>query len=86
MASVLMAWVWIGVSLARLNNAESHLYEHGHPTSQDKLHDGNKQLADVAAGLRNLLVPVWNFLQGQTYYCSLFSKCEVLVTLMKLVH
>lgn len=65
MDSALMAWVLVGISLARLNNAESHWYAQRSLTGQDKLYDGNEELLIGAGGDRRFLAPVWNFLQGE---------------------
>lgn len=66
MASVLMAWVLIGVSLAQLNNAESHLYKHDLLTGQDEFYDGNEWLSDAARDQR-FFAPVWKFVQGEIH-------------------
>ena len=67
MASALMAWVWIGLTLAQLNNAESHRYAHGQLVGQDELYDGDKLLFDAPpedSTDQSFSAPVWNFLQG----------------------
>ncbi|GLD67031.1 serine/threonine-protein kinase pim-2-like protein [Lates japonicus] len=67
MASTLMAWVWIGLTLAQLNNAESHRYTHGPQAEQDERHDGNEQPFEEATENwtdRSFPTPVWNFLQA----------------------
>lgn len=68
MASALMAWVWIGFTLAQLNNVESHLNAHGRFSGQDELFDADEQLFAAAPEDwtdRHFLAPVWNFLQGE---------------------
>ncbi|XP_040913578.1 uncharacterized protein LOC121194667 [Toxotes jaculatrix] len=67
MASVLMAWVWIGLTLAQLNNAETQRYAHGRLADQDERYDGNEQRFEAAPEKgteRSFPAPVWNFLQG----------------------
>lgn len=68
MASAMMAWVWIGFTLAQLNNAESHRSGRRHFGGHDQFFDGNKQLFAAAPEdrtNRSYLAPVWNFLQGE---------------------
>ncbi|XP_051259123.1 uncharacterized protein LOC127365263 [Dicentrarchus labrax] len=61
MGSALMAWVCIGLTLAQLNNAESHRDAHGHLAGQDELF---QQLFFAAPedSDRSFRAPVWNFL------------------------
>ncbi len=75
MASALMAWVWIGLILAQLNNAESHRYAHGHVAGQDELYAGYKQLIDADPEDRtdrSFPAPVWSFLQGENLLLTCF--------------
>nr|XP_046260642.1 uncharacterized protein LOC124067376 [Scatophagus argus] len=85
MASVLMAWVWIGLALARHNSAEGHRYAPGRLDGQDELYNGGEEL--FAAALehrsdRTFLVPVWNFFQGsgkgseKSYFSQLLYRCS----------
>ena len=67
MASALMAWVWIGLSLARLNIAEIQRYAHGRVTGRAELRDGNERTSDADPERwtgRSFPAPVWHFLQG----------------------
>ncbi|XP_059199229.1 mucin-2-like [Centropristis striata] len=75
MASAPMAWVWICLMLAQLNNAESHLYGHGGVDGPEQ------QFLATPEGKtgRSSPTPVWHFLQGSgkksdfnrpQYHCS----------------
>ncbi|XP_023260249.1 uncharacterized protein LOC111653789 [Seriola lalandi dorsalis] len=64
MESALMAWVWIGFTLAQLNNAESRWYAHGRLAGQDELYTGIEQPLDAAPADRSFPSLVWYFLKG----------------------
>lgn len=68
MVSALMAWVWIFLTLAQHNNAESHRCARGCWAGQDEVYHGNQQQVVAAAAdgtERSFLAPVWHFLQGK---------------------
>lgn len=68
MASALMTWVWIGLLLAQINNAESHLGAHeAYAGPADRL-DEYERLSDVvpkAQAQGSFLSPVWRFVTGK---------------------
>lgn len=66
MASALMTWVWIGLLLAQINNAESH--QSGHTTTAVR-RDDLKHRLDVLPLDRTegtFLSPIWNFAEGKS--------------------
>lgn len=68
MASALMTWVWIGLLLAQISNAESHLSAHeAYAGPADRL-DEYERLLDVvpmAQAQSSFLSPVWRFVTGK---------------------
>eukprot|EP00064_Thunnus_orientalis_P004815 superscaffoldBa00000451_g4828 len=67
MAYALMAWVWVFLTLAQLNNAESHWDALRRLTGQNEAYDGNDQATEAApqdGANRIFSVPVWSFLRG----------------------
>lgn len=65
MASALMTWVWIGLLLAQINNAESHQSGHGTTAGRG---DNLEHLRDVLPHDRTkgtFLSPVWTFADGK---------------------
>lgn len=64
MASALMTWVWIGLLLAQINNAESH--QSGNITvsqSDDDEHQRDVRPKDLIEG--TFPSPVWNLVEGK---------------------
>lgn len=65
MASALMTWVWIGLLLAQINNAESH--QSGKITAVSR-NDDHEHQRDVRPDDRiegTFPSPVWSFVEGK---------------------
>lgn len=68
MASALMTWVWIGLLLAQISNAESHLSAHEAYAGPADRFDEYERLFEVvpkAEAEGSFLSPVWRFVTGK---------------------
>lgn len=70
MASAMMTWVWIGILLAQINNAESH--QSGNLTVSPKDdHRHSRDLRPYGRVEGTFLSPVWNYVEGKTSFARL---------------
>ena len=79
MAIAQMILVCVCLTLAQINNAASHTYEHRGLAGQDELSDGNEQHFEAAAPdgtERSFHAPAWHFLEGKNLLFTGFRPMQ----------